>query len=189
MTLKFPVGVTTDEAGNYLIVDSHNNRVLKVTTSTGLVSTVAGYGGNQGYNGDGIAATSAWLCLPNGIAIDTSGNIFIADTWNHRIRKVTASTGIISTVAGNGDTSDPTKVLLRFPHDVAVDRSGNIFIADSSNGRILKVTASTGIISTVAGNYLHLTSVSTVTKFLWFTPYGVTVDTSGNVFIADSFNC
>ena len=57
--LKFPIGVTTDEAGNYFIVDSHTNRILKVTTSTGLVSTVAGYGGNQGYNGDGIAATSA----------------------------------------------------------------------------------------------------------------------------------
>ena len=116
--VKSPLGVAVDSAGNIFIADSSNNRVRKIDTS-GNISTVAGTGTGP-FNGDGIAATSANIGLPSGIAIDSAGNIFIADTDNDRIRKVDTS-GNISTVAGNGtpgfsgDGSAATSAQLNFP--------------------------------------------------------------------------
>src|SRR5207247_45886 len=108
--------------------------------------------------GDGGAATSASLNFPTGVALDASGNLYIADTDNHRIRKVAAATGIITTVAGNGslgfagDGGAATSALLKSPTGVALDASGNLYIADQVNHRIRTVGAATGIITTVAGN-------------------------------------
>ena len=160
--LYYPQGTAADSAGNLYIADEGNNVIRKVNVSTGVITTVAGngYGAGMnpgGYSGDGGPATSAELGGPFGVALDKAGNIYIADTYNNVIRKVTASTGKISTVAGNGtsgysgDGGAATSAELTFPKSVALDTAGNIYISDSFNEVIRKVTISTGKISTIAG--------------------------------------
>ncbi len=152
--LAAPSGVALDAEGNLYIADRDNHCIRKVTT-TGIIVSVAGTG-NPGYGGDGQDALSAELNSPFGIAVDTAGNIYVADTGNNRIRKITPA-GIITTVAGNGtqgfsgDGGDALLAQLNAPFGVAVDRAGNIYIADSYNNRIRRVTPS-GIITTVAGD-------------------------------------
>jgi trimeric autotransporter adhesin len=194
-TLNYPYGVAVDASGNIYIADSRSHCVRMVTKSTGIIATVAG-DGTYGYSGDGGLATSATLNYPHGVAVDTSGNIYIADSWSHCIRLVTKSTGIITTVAGDkasgysGDGGLATSATLNYPHGVAVDTSGNICIADTYNNRIRLVTKSTGIITTVAGNGTHGYSGDRglATSATLNYPYGVAVDTSGNIYIADSWN-
>ena len=136
------------------LVRSVSEMQLSAAVVIGIISTVAGNGG-IGYNGDGVAATAASLNYPFGLAVDTTGNIYIADYRNNRIRMI-STTGIISTVAGNGspgysgDNHPATSAELNQPLGVAVDATGNIYIADTSNNRIRMVSTS-GIISTVAG--------------------------------------
>jgi sugar lactone lactonase YvrE len=164
----------------------------------GIITTVAG-NGTAGFGGDGGPATSARLNSPFGVAVDSSGNLFIADFQNHRIRKVDAITGIITTVAGSGPTGflaggfsgdgDPaTSARLNSPFGVAVDSSGNLFIADSFNDRIRRVDASTGIITTVAGGGFVFGDGGPATSARLDFPSGVAVDSSGNLFIADTLN-
>ena len=156
-SLNLPYGVAVDASGNTYIADYENNRIRLVTKSTGIITTVAG-GDTQGNSGDGGLATSASVYVPSGVAVDASGNIFIADTGNNRIRLVMKSTGIITTVAGDGtdgykgDGGLATSASLSDPRSIAVDASGNIYIADANNNRIRLVTKSTGIITTVAGD-------------------------------------
>ena len=148
------------------------------------------------YAGDGGTATSVELFSPLGVTVDASGNIYIADSGNNRIRKVTASTGIITTVAGNGtggysgDSGVATSAELNSPSGVAVDASGNIYIVDSGNNRIRKVTASTGVITTMAGNGTAGSSgdggAATSAELSY--PTAVVVDSPGNVYIADYNN-
>jgi hypothetical protein len=200
--------LATDRSGNIFIADTANHAIRKVSASTGIITTVAG-NGLIGFSGDGGPATSSQLFYPRDVAVDGSGNIFIMDSGNCVIRKITASTGIISTVAGtppdssgnyfcgfSGDGGPATSAQL-YPIDllvpaggVAVDSSGNIFIADTGNGVIREVSASTGIITTVAGIPLSL-DVGTgdggpATSATLNAPYGVTVDNSGNLYIADT---
>jgi uncharacterized protein (TIGR03437 family) len=214
-----PSGVAVDAFGNIFIADTTNNRIRKVPAS-GIITTVAG-GGSSSFSGDGGLATSASLSAPTGVAVDASGNLFIADSDNNRIRKVSAG-GIITTVAGSGsvdvfsgssgsfshsggfagDGGTATSALLSTPMGVAVDASGNFFIADSDNNRIRKVSAG-GIITTVAGsgNFglvntgLGFTSTGSfsgdggpATSATLANPFGVAVNASGNLFIADDFN-
>src|SRR5438876_1100136 len=149
--LAHPTGVAVDAAGNLFIADAQNNRIRRVTPD-GIITTVAG-SGISGL-GDGGAAFWAQLNHASGAALD-AGNLFIADTLNHRIRKVTPD-GIITTVAGSGtggfsgDRGPAVSAQLNFPYSVAVDASGNLFIADTGNDQIRKVTD--GIIMRVAGN-------------------------------------
>ena len=186
-----PKGLVFDKESNFFLSDNH--KIRKVTASTGIITTVAGLG-YRGFSGDEGQATLAQLDNPGGLGVDTAGNVFIADTLNHRIRKLTVSSGVITTVAGNsnvgylGDNVAATSTSLKLPNDIAIDAAGNIFIADTGNFRIRKVTSSTGIITTIAGagsSGVGKTFVSYVaTKFFLSSPIGVTLDTSGNVFIA-----
>ena len=166
-TLDDTRGVAVDLVGN-LFITTYGTRILKVTASSGILTVVAGTGRGS-FSGDGGLATYATLLTPLGIALDKSGNIFVAERYNHRIRKITVGTGIITTVAGDGKSNSPgvdnvaaTRSALNTPTDVAVDTFGNIYITDSGNGRVRRVTASTGIITTIGGNekayvpgYLH----------------------------------
>jgi len=186
-------GVTVNLIGSYFISDTFNSRIRVVNVSTGDIFTIAGNGTN-GYSGDGGAATSAEISNNvNGLALDSSGNVYIADTTNNRIRKVNMSTGIISTVAGNGtagysgDGGAATSAEINLPGGIAVDSSGNIYIADNGNNRIRKVTASAGDISTIAGNgtsgYTGDGGAATSAKIAM---RGMAADSSGNVYIADN---
>src|SRR5579864_7815874 len=149
-----PLGPAVDLAGNVFVVDLDNDRVRKISTN-GTITVVAGNGA-LGFSGDGGSAILASLSAPSGVAVDAAGNVFIADTFNNRIRKVTADE-FISTVAGNGgsdssgDGGPAIKAALSFPLGVAVDGAGNLFIADSFSNRIRKVTAD-GNINTVASS-------------------------------------
>lgn len=142
--------------GDLYISDSSNHRVRKVTAATGIITTVVGTG-VLGSTGDGGQATAATLNAPEGLALDSAGNLFIADSGSSRVRKVTAATGVISTYAGTGvagfnsDNVQAATAQLSFPIGLAIDPSNNLYIADTVNGRIRKVTAATGLISTVAG--------------------------------------
>lgn len=204
----YGAGLATDSSGNVFIADTANNAIRKVSAATGIMTTVAG-NGLIGYSGDGGPATAAQLFYPRDVAVDGSGNIFIMDTGNCVVRKITASTGIITTVAGtppdsagiyhcdfSGDGGPATSAQL-YPIDllipagaVAVDSAGNIFIADTGNSVIREVSASTGIINTVAGIPLSIPvgggDGGPATSATLFAPYGVAVDKAGNIFIADT---
>ena len=202
--LNLPQGVAVDGAGNLYIADARNHRIRKVDAS-GIITTVAGTGeiggGAGGFSGDGGPATAAQLNLPQGVAVDGAGNLYIADARNHRIRKVDAS-GIITTVAGtgeigggaggfSGDGGPATAAQLNLPQGVAVDGAGNLYIADARNHRIRKVDAS-GIITTVAGTgeigggaggFSGDGGPATAAQLNF--PQDVAVDGAGNLYIAD----
>jgi len=184
-----PSGIAVDAAGNIFIADEVDNRIRKITTG-GVISTVAG-NGNAGYSGDGGLATSAALLQPTGVAVDTAGNIYIADRSNHRVRKVTPN-GIISTVAGTGvpgfggDGFPAASTLLSLPTGVAIDAAGNLFITDYGNSRVRKVSTN-GIISTVAGNgtFAIGTDGGPAISVGLTSPSGVSVDNFGNIYFVD----
>ncbi len=202
--LNGPVGVAVDSTGNLYIADVGNNRIRKVTAA-GTITTVAG-NGVQGYFGDGSSAMNAELNNPYGVAVDGSGNLYISDSLNDRIRKVAAGTGIITTVAGSGsagysgDKGPAINAEFYSPQGIAVDGSGDLFIADTGNGVVREVAAATGIITTVAGNgssclpgYPELPCQplgdgGAATSAQLSYPAGVAVDSSGNIFIADTVN-
>ena len=149
-----PWSVALDAAGNLYIADRGDHRIRKVAVGTGIISTVAG-NGSLGFVGDGGPATAAGLTAPEAVAVDASGNLYIADTGNDRIRKVEAGSGIISTLAGlgccgaSGDGGPATAAYVSSPSGVALDAVGNLYMSDTA--RIRKVEAGSGIISTVAG--------------------------------------
>jgi sugar lactone lactonase YvrE len=189
--LDFARGVAVDGSGNIYIADGINYRIRKVTPS-GIITTYAG-NGTQGHSGDGGSATVAQLSIPAAIAVDVAGNLFICD--NQYIRKVNTA-GIISTVAGigtpgySGDGGLATAAQLNNPYGVAVDNAGNIYIADYSNVCVRKVSATTGIITTIAGTGIAGYSGDgglAVNAELNF-PQGVAVDASNNIFICDQLN-
>ena len=146
-----------DAAGDLFIADTGNNRIREVNLATGVITTVAG-NGTCGYSGDNGPATAAELDDPTGVAVDSAGDLFIADSGNNRIREVNHATGVITTVAGNGtagysgDNGPATAAELTSPNGVAVDSAGDLFIADTGNDRIREVNHATGVITTVAGN-------------------------------------
>jgi len=190
--LNYPAGLTVDASGNLFIADTQNNRIRQVNEH-GFIGTVAGTA-TYGYSGDSGPAIGAELNYPGGIAADASGNLFIADLYNSRIRQVNAA-GIISTIAGNGDyrySGDggrAASATLDSPFGMAADALGNVFVADVYNNRIRKITPA-GIITTVVGNGIASYSGDDglATAASLFFPYAVAVDSSGNLFIADTYN-
>ena len=201
-SLNFPQDVVLDAFGDLLITDTSNNRIRKVGTD-GNISTFAG-NGTKGYSGDGGPATNASLNNPIGVAFDASGNLFIADNGNCVIRKVDTN-GVITTFAGNGtfdhsgDGGPATNASLYNTHGVAVDTAGNLFLSEGFNGGVfgfIRKVDTKGIITTVAGNgtNIYTTYSSNVgdggpaTNAFLTLPYGLAVDCTGNLFIADGAN-
>jgi len=190
-----PISIALDGAGNLYIADNYNQVIRKVTPA-GFISTVAGnQASGPGYGGDGGQATSAQLNYPDGVAVDSSGNLYIADSTNNVIRKVTPG-GVISTVAGNqslgfgysGDGGQATSAQLNHPYDVKLDAAGNLYIVDSYNGVVRKVTPG-GIISTVAGlygNHSTLGDGGPATSAEIFLSEAIAVDATGNLYISDA---
>ena len=188
--LGMPTGVAVDGAGNIYIADYRNQRIRRVTPD-GIIGTVAGTGA-PGFGGDGGPATSAALNYPQHLALDRDGNLYIADVYNYRIRKVTPD-GMISTVAGTGvsgfggDGGPATAAQLGFAKDVAVDGTGNIYIADNGNHRIRKVTPE-GVISTAVGTSHLIGDGGLATEAVLFHPIDATTDNAGNWYVADGSN-
>jgi uncharacterized protein (TIGR03437 family) len=191
LDLRYP-SVTVDAVGNLYIADTNNNRIRKVNPA-GTISTVAGNGGSA-FSGDGGQATNASLKSPRGVAVDAAGSLYIADSLNNRIRKVSAN-GIITTAAGrgnatfSGDGGPATSASLDYPHGVAVDAAGNVYIADTNNNRIRKVSTA-GTISTIAGNgdFAFSGDGGPATNASLANPTGVALEASGNLYIADVFS-
>jgi sugar lactone lactonase YvrE len=185
-SLNRPTGVAVDSAGILYIADGTvdgTNRIRRV--AAGVITTVAG-NGSQGYSGDGGPATLAQFRSLGGLATDAAGDVYIADNFNHRIRKLSAASGVITTVAGNGvagfsgDGGLATDASLNNPLGVAMDAAGNLFIADSGNFRVRKVNTATGAIETV-GN-ADLVYQDTQHGF----PRALAFDTAGTLYVADS---
>jgi len=199
---SFPAGVAADSQGNLYIADQFNCTIRKVTPvgTNWVVSTIAGtiaaFGLRDGAN------TSAWFNVPTGIAADPAGNLFVADTGNNAIRKVTPVTGttnwVVTTIAGNGSlgSHDGTKATARFngPAGIAVDANSNVFVADQYNNGIRKITPVAGttnwVVATIAGQGPNTNGAAdgTNTAAQFNNPTGVAVDNQGNLFVADQAN-
>jgi len=199
--LQYPTGVALDHDGNVFIADAANHRIRRIDPA-GTITTVAGTGA-AGFDGDGGPATEARLHKPTGVAVSRKGELFIADEYNHRIRRV-GSHGRISTVAGatdipptygglvpgsyGGDDGPATEALLNFPTEVLLDGERNLLIADSSNGRVRRVDRD-GVITTIAGggseppaDGLPATSAS-----LAGGPTGMAFDEAGNLLVCEEY--
>ena len=192
-----PAAIALDPAGNLYVLDQASSAIRRVSANTGTLALVAGSAlGRAGFSGDNGQATSSQLSSPSGMAFDASGNLFIADTGNHRIREVAATTGMITTIAGtgaagfSGDGGLAAAAQLSSPSAVAVDAKGNLYIADSGTSTIRKIDTHTGLISTVAGTGVAGFSgdSAAATSAQLNAPQGITVDSFGNLFISDTGN-
>lgn len=184
-----PADLAADNAGNIYVADTNNNTIRKITPA-GAVTTLAGLAGTSG-SADGTGSAARFY-HPMGIAVDGAGNIYVADTANATIRKITA-TGVVTTVAGQAGVSghvDGNATTARFdqPSDVAVDASGNLYVADVGSSTIRKITPA-GVVSTLAGlAYSTGSADGTGSAARFYSPEGLVVDASGNLYVADTNN-
>lgn len=183
---RFPKGLALMSDGSLLVADQGNHRIRKVSTS-GVVSTFAG-SGTQGFLD--AAAASAQFSQPSGIAVAPDGTVYVADEYNHRIRKIDTN-GQVSTLAGKGTAGNTdgasTQAEFNFPAGLTVDASGNVYVADTSNHRIRKITPEGGV-STLAGGVSGFADGDALTEARFLNPSGVAIDASGVVFVVDRSN-
>jgi uncharacterized protein (TIGR03437 family) len=181
--LNAPEAVAVDAAGDVYVADTGNNRVRRIDPA-GAITSVAGTG-HSGYSGDGGEAVFAQLNAPAGLAVDAAGDLYIADTGNNIIRMVDAS-GTIASVAGDGatgfagDGGAPLDASLNAPHGLALDSAGDLYIADTGNGRLRRVSAGS------AAGPSTITTFPDSAQGVWGSPYGLAIDGSGDLFLADS---
>ena len=192
-TIDVPWGCIFDKQGNFYFAEGGDSRIRKINT-IGYISTVAGTG-TSGYNGDSIQATSAKLHNASGVAVDSLGNLYIADCGNNRVRRVDISTGIITTIAGtgvsgfSGDNGSATNAMITQPYDICFDKAGNLYITDNGNYRVRKINTS-GIISTFAGIGTSGESGDggQATAAELHNDGGIAVDSCGNIYISEVDN-
>jgi DNA-binding beta-propeller fold protein YncE len=179
--LAYPRGLVIDKDQHLYVADSLNHRIRKIEANTFTITTIAGRG-NPGSKGDGGLATQAELYFPNGLAISPSGELYIADTQNHKIRVLNLESGVIRTFAGTGqagyegDGGEPQMARLNAPQGVAIDSKGNVYISDTFNHRIRQVRSNSNTISTLIGPPSLLA------------PFGLAVDPQDNIYIADTLH-
>lgn len=193
--LNEPVALAVDGKGHLYIADQSNNRVRMVDLNTGVITTVAGTG-EAAYSGDGIRSSEAALAGPSGLAVGPDGTLYIADTFNGRIRAVDPETGVIRTVAGDGgeyrypSQANEFSTSLSRPYGITLDQAGNILITDSDSHLIRRWDRRKQIVTRIAGSGVPRFSgdsgPSQESSLNY--PFGVAVDQSGNVYIADTFN-
>ena len=187
--LDDPYGLVIGASGNIVIADTNHHRIRRVDAATRVITTIAGTG-TEGAAGDGGPASAATLSYPDGLALDTHGNLFVAT--GNRIRRIDAQTGVITTVAGGGnsygDGGPATLAALDSPSGVAVDASGNVFFTDPWIGRLRKVDGASGVISTIAGNDVQgfYGDGGPAAAAGLTVPRGVRVNAAGDVFISDT---
>jgi gliding motility-associated-like protein len=190
--LNSPVGTAVDAAGNVYIATEYYIR--RVDAITGIITTIMGFGPGLSHNGDGGPAIHATAGRPWGICFDVAGNLYFSDVVTARIRKIDATTGIITTIAGNGvakyggDGGPATAASLNWPEGVVVDSKGNVYFCDSQNCRIRKINAVTGIITTVAGTGLNIDNEGDggmATQASVHFPSPICMDPSGNIYFGE----
>jgi sugar lactone lactonase YvrE len=181
-----PQGVATDASGNVYVADSRNNRIRKITP-VGVVTTLAGNSSNGSNNGTGAAASFSW---PSDVAVDASGNVYVADLYNHMIRKITPA-GVVTTLAGsisNGyHDGTGTSAQFYYPMGIAVDGSGNVYVAEYNNNRIRKIT-SAGVVTTFAGSGANGSMDGTGINAIISQPIGIAIDAAGNLYVSEQEN-
>lgn len=191
--LDVPIRVTTDSKGNLYIVDYYNFVIREVTASTGVITTIGG-DGVQGYMGDNGPAVQAEINDVHGIAVDSAGNVYFADTGNARIREIVLSTGNMITYAGNGtvgyagDGGKAVNAALSRPAGLAFDSAGNLYVADYGNATVRKITPNGASITTVAGTGTpgYSGDGGAAAKAQLGDPYAIALDPAGNIFITDT---